>query len=155
MGRPFRYRLCYDAVRAVAPDLALGVADTGSDVTSASDALLPPDIRAWLRNSSTTHLFYAFHCYGCTLPGTIETAVKRAKLWGAATFLTEFGGTTQSGGATGAAAAAHGVGWTQYQYGNGYCNVPCGQGQNTCRPTHGLNHSCEAGEPCAFGACIT
>ena len=120
-------------------------------MTSASDALLPPDIRAWLRNSSTTHLFYAFHCYGCTLPGTIETAVKRAKLWGAATFLTEFGGTTQSGGATGAAAAAHGVGWTQYQY-NGFCNVPCAEGQNTC--PNG-NKSCVPGTPCAFGACIT
>ena len=54
----------------------------------------------------------------------------------------------------GPAADAAGVGWTHYQY-NGYCNVPCGQGQNTCKPMPGTNRTCLPGMPCAFGACIT
>jgi len=34
---------------------------------------------------------------------------------------------------------------------NGYCNVPCSEGENTC----GGANKCSPGEPCAFGACIT
>ena len=56
------------------------------------------------------------------------------------------------------AASAAGISWTHYQYGNGYCNVPCGQGQNTCRhddPSNPTNKTCSPGDDCAFGACIT
>lgn len=143
------YKACYDAVRDVAPDMALGVADTGSDVPSASDSRLAKDVRAWLRDPNTTGLFYAFHCYSCKLPDTVTNAVKLAALWNAPAFLTEFG-TAEAG----PAADAAGVGWTHYQY-NGYCNVPCGQGQNTCKPMPGTNRTCLPGMPCAFGACIT
>ena len=121
----------------------------GVDVSSASDERLSKDIRAWLHDPNTTHLFYAFHCYSCKLPATVQNAVKLASLWGAPAFLTEFG-TAESG----PAASAAGVGWTHYQY-NGYCNVPCNGGQNTCRPVPGTNTTCMPGMPCAFGACIT
>ena len=83
----------------------------------------------------------------------VGNAVALSGLWGAAVFLTEFGGGgSPTGGDEGAAAAAQGVGWTEYQY-NGYCNVPCALGENTCRDSSGSN--CTAGMPCAFGACIT
>ena len=143
------YKASYDAVREIAPDLGIGVADTGSDVVSASDERLSKDIRAWLHDPNTTHLFYAFHCYSCKLPATVQNAVKLASLWNAPASLTEFG-TAESG----PAASAAGVGWTHYQY-NGYCNVPCNGGQNTCRPVPGTNTTCMPGMPCAFGACIT
>ena len=143
------YRVSYNAVRGVAPDLAVGVADTGSDVVSASDRRFPKSIRGWLRAENTTGLFFAFHCYSCKLPDTVTNAVTLASLWGAPAFLTEFG-TPEAGPASTAA----GVGWTHYQY-NGYCNVPCSGGQNTCRPVPGTNATCLPGMPCAFGACIT
>ena len=65
------YKASYEAVREVGPDLAVGVADTGSDVPSSSDAHLSKEIRAWLRDDNTTGLFYAFHCYSCKLPDTV------------------------------------------------------------------------------------
>jgi hypothetical protein len=146
------FEQCYDAVRKVAPDLAVGVADTGNDPAYSDDALLPAATREWLRKA--THLFYAYHCYGtaCGLPSpktpadAVANVVKLTKAWGAAAFCTEFG---TSGIAE--ASAAAGIGWTQYQY-NGFCNVPCGQGQNTCPDA---NKTCIPGTPCAFGACIT
>ena len=149
------YKACYDAVRSVAPDIAIGVADVGSDALWSSDAAYPKDVKAWLRNA--THLFYAFHCYGCKPSETVSNAVKLSTLWGAATFLTEFGNGGADGGDTGEAAAKQGVGWTEYQY-NGYCNVPCNEGQNTCRPpspSPSPSPPCHPGQPCAFGACIT
>ena len=144
---------CYDAIRRVAPDLAVGVSDTGNDPTYADDSRLPAATRAWLRKA--THLFYAYHCYGtaCGVQGAGKTpadavanVVKLTEAWGAAAFCTEFG---TSGIAE--ASAAAGIGWTQYQY-NGFCNVPCAEGQNTC--PNG-NKTCLPGTPCAFGACIT
>ena len=144
---------CYVAIRKVAPDLAVGVSDTGNDPTYSDDSRLPAATKAWLRKA--THLFYAFHCYGnaCGIQGAGKTpadavanVVKLTKPWGAAAFCTEFG---TSGIA--AASAAAGIGWTQYQY-NGFCNVPCAEGQNTC--PNG-NKTCVPGTPCAFGACIT
>ena len=148
-GLYLMYKACYEAVRAFAPDLAIGIADTGSLVPSAGDKRLRPDVRAWLHDPNTTGLFYAFHCYSCKLPGTVTDAVALAALWGAPAFLTEFG-TAEAG----PAAAAAGVGWTHYQY-NGFCNVPCNGGQNTCRPDPTTNVTCMPGMPCAFGACIT
>ena len=143
------YKASYDAVREIAPDLGIGVADTGSLNIAASDVYLNKEVRAWLHDANTTGLFYAFHCYSCKLPDTVHNAVKLAALWGAPAFLTEFG-TDEAGPASTAA----GVGWTHYQY-NGFCNVPCNGGQNTCRPVPGTNTTCMPGMPCAFGACIT
>lgn len=151
LGSLYRmYQACYDAVRPAAPDLALGFADTGSEALG-SDAGLPTATRTWL-HSSATHVFYAWHCYGCKAAAAAAAATKRARGWHGVAFLTEFGaGGARDGGAIGEAAAAQGVGWTQYQY-NGYCNVPCRQGQNTCPRS---NSTCSPGMPCAFGACIT
>merc|ERR1712185_153917 len=102
MGALYRlYKACYDAIREVAPDLAVGVADTGSDVLFSNDLYLPADVRAWLRDNSTTHLFYAWHCYGCDAATSARNAVALSAHWGAAPFLTEFGGSDPGGGATG------------------------------------------------------
>lgn len=92
------YQQCYTKVRGVAPDLALGLADSGSDAVYTGNERLPASTRAWLRSNTTTHLFYAFHCYGCKLDTSVANAVKLSQLGGAAVFLTEFGGSTASGG---------------------------------------------------------
>jgi hypothetical protein len=136
-GALFRlYRACYDEVRALgAADLALGVANTGSEALYASDGFLPADVRAWLRNASG--LFYAFHAYvsPALAPFIVDRAVKLGKLWRAPPFVTEL-----QDAAVQAVATARGVGSTVYQY-NRYCSTP--------------RTECDPRDACAFGACIT
>ena len=50
---------CYEAIRAVGSDIAIGIADTGSEAFS-DDSHLPSDIRAWLKSDKTTGIFYAW-----------------------------------------------------------------------------------------------
>ena len=54
------FRECYDAVRAVSTELAVGVADAGQVAKYADDAHLPQHTRDWLRNNAT-HMMYTFH----------------------------------------------------------------------------------------------
>ncbi len=130
------YQDCYNVIRAISPDMAVGVADPASMVRHRDDSRLPREIQGWLRNA--THLFYAFHYYG-GYPGTAKTNVDNAMSmsakWGAAAFMTETDSMEARDYCTN-----QGVGWTYWEY-SGYCNVP-------------NNASCSPGEPCAFGACI-
>ena len=48
--------VCRAEVRAVSPDLAVGVADHGQIASHHDDRHLPPRHRAWLRRA--THLLY-------------------------------------------------------------------------------------------------
>jgi len=137
------YKDCYDAVRAVSAELAVGIVDEGSVAKYADDDHVPSDIRSFLRNDAT-HLFYAFHWYhGGVFPPDIRQSIANAKsisaLWKAAPVITEFPGRTMD---LIEPLDEADISWAYYEY-NSYCTVP-DRGSN-----------CSAGMPCAFGACIT
>ena len=142
------WRACYDAIRAISPDMAVGLADPASKVSHPNDARLPQETRDWLRNA--THLFYAFHYYG-GYPGTVESnvddAISMSAGWSSgegAAFMTETDSTPAREYCTN-----RGVGWTYYTY-DYYCNVPVvlkNGSSNTSCALGAANSTC-------FGACI-
>ena len=105
----------------------------------------------------------------------MQNTIDLANSWGAANVFTEGACDPTDPACTGVdrevtiAASAAGISWTHYQCeatlarwcyalanqarnaDNGYYNVPCSEGENTC----GGANKCSPGEPCAFGACIT
>jgi hypothetical protein len=135
------------AVRAVSPDLAVGVADTANSALPIGNLDLRSTTVDWLRSDS--HLFYAFHWYGKPdAPETaIENAQKLAGSWGMPVHLTEFGGYggDDYGCATQRAAAKAGVGSSYWHYSDycwpkhcpdgspdGYCDLPDGERWGAC-----------------------
>ena len=139
------YRQCYEAVRAVSAELAVGLGDSGEMAHYADDARLPPATRAWLRNA--THLLYTFHWYRSPVwpsyPDSLANARALSAAWGATPVLTE----VSKDAALLELAEAAGVAWAFYPY-HPYCSVPEAA---SLEPASG----CEAGQDCAFGACIT
>ena len=153
------FRECYDAVRAVSAELAVGVADSGQVPRYSNDDHLNAATRAWLRSNATTHLLYTFHHYNSGFPPfneSIANANALSKLWKAAPVMTEFG----FDAADAAFATQAGVAWTYYEY-NSYCNVPVRSFASSLSSSSSFSDSqansgnCTGGEPCAFGACIT
>ena len=145
------YRECYEAVRAVSADLAVGLADAGQLAQYADDTHLPAATQAWLRQAK--HLMYTFHWYNSSMFPSFETSLANAHalgaLWAAAPILTEFnaGNMHLAQLADGDAIVPGGVGWAEYPY-HSYCTVPASE---SLEP----NSGCTVGEECAFGACIT
>ncbi|GMI26958.1 hypothetical protein TeGR_g8190 [Tetraparma gracilis] len=138
------YKECYDAVRAVSDEMAVGVADAGQIPKFTSDEHLSRSNKEWLEEA--THLMYTFHWYSSGFPEfdpAMANGVARAKYFDAVPVLTEFHwNADQAAGATEA-----GVMWTYYQY-NGFCSIPAAYSADS-------DSGCEAGQECAFGACIT
>ena len=116
------FRECYDVVRAITPELDVGVADSGQVAKYADDRHVPSRIRDWLRHNAT-HIMYTFHWYHGfphpPYPDALASATSLAKLWDAVPVMTEF---TLAGNYSSLADEA-GVAWTYYEY-SSYCNVP-------------------------------
>jgi len=137
------YKKSYEAIRAVSDNLAVGVADYGEVAKYSDDAHISNALSSWLRND-VTHIFYAFHWYSSgfgDFDEAMSNAVSLSKLWNAAPVLTEWSYNDENA----AKLEEYGIHWTFYEW-NSYCSVPAGVIKNS---------TCNSGEDCAFGACIT
>lgn len=78
------YKECYDAVRAVSDEMAVGVADAGQIPKFTSDEHLSRSNKEWLEEA--THLMYTFHWYSSGFPEfdpAMANGVARAKYFDA------------------------------------------------------------------------
>ncbi|GMI08116.1 hypothetical protein TrVE_jg11758 [Triparma verrucosa] len=137
------YKESYEAIRSIDPTIAVGLSDYGSVAKYPDDSHIPSaSLRTWIK--SATNLIYTFHWYSSGF-GDFDEAVENAhslsELWNAAPVMTEFSydeGRLDK-------LAEFGINWAYYQW-DSYCSVPKGVEKNS---------TCEVGDECQFGACIT
>ena len=144
------WRTCYEAVRNVSAELAVGVMDTGQVALPWGNTGLSRDLTQWLETAGG--IFYAFHWYNDpkTPAEGVRNAVKTAAGWHAPALLTEYGGYGSGVGGgcnVQAAAVAAGVGSAYWHYSD-YCwpkHCPGGAPDGHCPLPKGPR----------WGACIT
>ena len=83
------WELCYDAVREISEELAVGIMDTGEEALR-TDIGLSDKTKAWLAQAK--NLFYAFHDYGKDPAAVTSKALEIVAKRQMPALLTEFGG---------------------------------------------------------------
>ena len=137
------YKDSYNKVREVSDTLAVGVADYGEVAHYDDDAHVSNSLSNWLRNEAS-HLMYNFHWYSSGFGDwdeAMSNAVALSKLWNAAPVLTEWSYDADRA----AQLETYGIHWAYYKW-DSFCSVPAGVIKNS---------TCNSGEECSFGACIT